>query len=161
MRNLVINGVENDYYLVSEDGKVFNRDGRLLKAHLTNNGYYRVKLSCNCKRGMYLVHRLVAEAYLLNPHNYPIVNHKNNDRGDNRAVNLEWCDNSHNQKQRFKTARGTKCKPVLQYSMNGEFIKEWETPRDAFLTLGIQAQNIAKVCRGERKSSGGYIWRYK
>lgn len=161
MRNIVINGEVNLYYLISEDGKVFNIDGKEMTLFKTKNGYVRVKLSRGVKRGMYLVHRLVAETYINNDDMFPIVNHKNNIRHDNRVSNLEWCDNSYNQKQRFLNIRGTKSKPVIQYTLDGCFVKEWSTPKEVYEVLGIQAQNISKVCRGVRKQTGGFVWRYK
>lgn len=134
-----------------------------MKQFKTYNGYMRVKLSVDCRRGMYLVHRIVAETYLDNPNNYPIVNHKNNMRSDNNVDNLEWATNSMNQLQRYKDGRhrGTKCKPVLQIDRyTGESIKQFDSPLFAEQELGICRQNICKVCNGSRNHAGGYFWKY-
>ena len=52
-------------------------------------------------------------------------------------------------------------KPVLQYNLDGEFIKEWSSPIDIHKELGYNKSNIANVCRGVAKTAHGFIWRYK
>ncbi len=125
--------------------------------HRGYNGYDRVKLSRGCKRGMYLVHRLVAETFLDNPENYPIVNHLNSCRHDNRVENLEWTTNSKNQLQRFRENgfKGTNRKAVKQIDPEtGDVVKIWETMQET----GIN--NVSAVCRGVRPLAGGYYWEY-
>ena len=51
-------------------------------------------------------------------------------------------------------------KKILQYTKSGEFIKEWVSAIEAARELGIARSNICKCCKGERKSAGGYVWRY-
>lgn len=60
------------------------------------NTYEIIQLSKNKTRKSFQVHRLVAEAFLPNPHNYPIVNHKDFNRLNNNVDNLEWCTQKHN-----------------------------------------------------------------
>ena len=67
-----------------------------MKPAKTKGGYLRLPLTINNKAKSYLVHRLVALAFIPNPNNYPEVNHKNEDKTDNRVENLEWCDRSYN-----------------------------------------------------------------
>ena len=76
--------------------------GRILKQRYNHKGYMRVGITIDGKRAMKSVHMLVAQTFIANPDNLPQVNHKNCDRGDNRVSNLEWCDNSYNQKYREK-----------------------------------------------------------
>lgn len=157
---MLVNGIDTPFYTITPEGKVYNSEGHLMSQILTHDGYYRVKLSKGVKRSMYRVNRLVAENFIPNPNNYPIVNHLNNIRTDNRVENLEWCDNSKNQKQRFINSQGTKAKKVEMLDLNGSLIKVYSTPLEAFKETGIQRQNIAKVARGERNSAGGFLWRY-
>lgn len=159
MKPLIIDDVENPFYFITEDGDVYNKEGKLLTKHSTD-GYYRVKLSRGCKRGMYRVNRLVAMTFIPNPNNYPIVHHIDGDRLNNKVSNLEWVDNSNNQIERFKIYPGTKCKPVFQLDLEGNIIHEFESPIHAEDATGIARQNISKVCRGKRKTAGGYKWRY-
>ena len=53
-----------------------------------------------------------------------------------------------------------KYKKILQYTKSGEFVREWASAMEAQRELGIPQSNICKCCKGERKSAGGYIWKY-
>lgn len=89
----------NTNYLVSEDGKVYNKKtGRYLKqTNIGWGGYYRVQLGT--KNGSpKLVHRLVAEIYLPNPENKPEVNHIDGNKLNNHVSNLEWVTAKENAK---------------------------------------------------------------
>jgi hypothetical protein len=85
-------------YEVSNMGNVRNRlTGKCLKQGLNNGGYYHVSLVSDCKKSKTLrVHRLVAGAFIDNPHNKKIVDHINNVRNDNRRENLRWATNHEN-----------------------------------------------------------------
>ena len=52
-------------------------------------------------------------------------------------------------------------KPILQYTKEGQFIKEWIGTREAERVLGINQSNITQCCKGTRKSAGGFVWKYK
>ena len=99
----VFRSVENyDNYAVSSFGRVKNtKTGRILKAGLNRNGYFIVMLCENAIKKTYLVHRLVACAFIDNPDNKECVDHKNNDRTSNQLTNLRWAttkENSQNNK---------------------------------------------------------------
>lgn len=66
------------------------RKGRLLRQHIKNNGYLQVTLTLNNKRKYYNVHRLVAQAFILNSNNLEQVNHKDENKQNNNVNNLEW-----------------------------------------------------------------------
>ena len=51
-------------------------------------------------------------------------------------------------------------KPILQYTKDGEFIKEWIGAREAARFLGIYQSHISDCCKGKRKSAGGFVWSY-
>ena len=161
MKHIVVNGELNTNYYADEEGTIYTAEKIPMSLHRMDNGYLRVKLSKGCKRGLYLVHRVIAETFIPNPEGLPVVHHKDDTRDNNRVTNLEWCDNSYNQKQRFKTHKGTKRKPVAQIDLQTlEVIKIWESPIDATRELGVAYQNISKVCSGLRRSAGGFFWKY-
>ena len=96
-------------YLISDDGQVFNMDTRSLLKPCKQyvQGRYYVKLKDgNSKRKNYFIHRLVAEAFIPNPHGLETVNHINEDKTDNRVENLEWMTRKDN------LAYGTRAKRI-------------------------------------------------
>ena len=85
-------------YVVSNLGRVRSIgyvEDRILKQCL-NKGYFIVTLSKCKKHTHFSVHRLVAEAFIPNPNNLPMINHRNEIKTDNRVENLEWCDCKYN-----------------------------------------------------------------
>lgn len=90
-------------YHITKEGKVYSSNINAFLAPFNCAGYLRVNLSKNNKYKKYLIHRLVAEAYLDNTDNKPIVNHINGKKSDNRLENLEWCNNSENMLHAYKT----------------------------------------------------------
>ena len=69
---------------------------QLLKLRKVTKGYLQVALWKNRKRKDFMVHKLVAEAFIPNPNNYPQINHKDEDKTNNCVENLEWCTNEYN-----------------------------------------------------------------
>lgn len=117
-------------------------------------------MSLRGNKNKYLsIHRIVANAFLDNPNNYPVVNHKNEIKDDNRVENLEWCTYKYNNMYNNKSKKN--CIAISQYDSEGNFIKDWESARQVYRQLKIQYKNICKCCKGERKKAGGFIWKYK
>lgn len=87
-------------YFVSEDGKVFSKKrGKIIELKpLTkgHDGYEKVRLYDGGKRKDFFVHRLVAEAFIENPNNLPIINHIDENKSNNNVRNLEWCTKKYN-----------------------------------------------------------------
>ena len=136
---------------------------RIVKTTYPKNGWYPY-LSL-CKNGIYKnysIHRLLAEVFIPNPNNYPVINHIDGNKQNNSLDNLEWCTYSHNNKEacRLKLNKGT-AKTTLQFDKNGNFIKEWFSTRVAEKELNITNGKISQCCIGNRKSAGGFVWKYK
>lgn len=87
-------------YQVSSEGRVKNAYGHVLKPETAKNGYKRVTLF---DRKKFQVHRLVALAFIPNPDNKEVVNHRNGVKADNRVENLEWATWSENEKHAYAT----------------------------------------------------------
>ena len=78
------------------------RNHRILKQCDNGEGYLQVCLYKNKKKRMFKVHRLVGISFIENPNNYPLIDHINRDRTDNRIENLRWCNYSTNNFNKFK-----------------------------------------------------------
>ena len=81
--------------------KIITKNEKIVSSYKNKDGYSVVQLYKNNKRKLKLVHRLVAEAFIPNPNNYPYVNHKDGNKANNCVDNLEWCNNSMNQLHAF------------------------------------------------------------
>lgn len=149
-------------YEISDDGRVWsNKSNRWLTPRDNGTGYLYVGLKTDKQHNHY-IHRLVAEAFVPNPSNLPCVNHKDEDKTNNRADNLEWCTyeennnyGTHNEKIADKASIA-----IYQLDSDGNIIAEWKSAKEAGKALGIANQNIAKVLKGKRNKAGGYGWKY-
>lgn len=152
----------NGFYQVTTEGEVISPNG-LKTQEKSYNGYLRVSLWNKGKGKHHLVHRLVAEAFIPNPDNLPMVNHIDGNKRNNNVSNLEWCNLSQNMIHAHRngliTVRTTK---VIQYTKDMQFVKAWESVTEASTTLHINHGNIVTVCNQNtpRKYAGGFIWRY-
>lgn len=149
------------------------RKGKQLKLILFNNGYYFVNLSKNGKIHSYAVHRLVAKTFISNPNNLPIINHIDGNKLNNNINNLEWCTYSHNIQEAFRLGLSkpiwkgkfdknhNRSKKIIQYDLNGNVIKEWNSIAEASRQLNIEQKNISACCRKKIKTFKKFIWRFK
>lgn len=164
-------------YQVSDYGRVKSlprqgtqtKEERILKPEKTKKGYLQVHLCKNGKVKVFRVNRLVAIAFVPNPENKPEVNHKDTNKENNHASNLEWNTRSENQLHAYKTGiqrpklskDNILSKKVLQYDLEGNFIKEWNCTKDIQRELNIKNQYISACCLGKTKTTHNYIFRYK
>lgn len=169
-------------YQVSNWGRVkslnYHRTGReeLIQPVIVKC-YLQVCLYKDGKPKRFLIHRLVASAFLENPENLPQVNHKDEDKTNNfvgtqeneyKDGNLEWCSNEYNTNYGTRNERVSKkminneklSKPVFQFTKTGDFIREWESTMECGRN-GFDQGHVAACCRGEQKSHKGFIWKYK
>lgn len=95
-REVIIDSEETNYE-VSDLGRVRRKNNRrILKPAKHKEGYLIIRLRHKGKTITEYIHRLVAKAFIENPNDYGIVNHKDEDREHNAAINLEWCNRRYN-----------------------------------------------------------------
>ena len=160
-------------YQVSNLGNILSLNYRNTgRAELMNpwedkDGYLKIGLRKNRKTDFILVHRLVAQTFLPNPDNLPQVNHKDENKANNRVENLEWCDGKYNHNygtinQRISKANtnGKLSKPVLQLSLTGELIREYPSANECGRN-GFERSGVIRCCNGEQKTHKGFKFIYK
>lgn len=167
-------------YQVSNYGMVsslnYKRTGKtnVLRNNEIRGGYLYVYLHKNGKRKMFLVHRLVAQAFIPNLFDEHQVNHKDENKHNNfcgtpendfNDGNLEWCSSSYNinygtriERVVEKMTNGKQSKPILQLTKNGELVREWPSIQEAGRN-GFEPGNVVNCCRGKLKSHKGYLWK--
>ena len=151
---------------------------------VNNYGYKWVELSNGIERKQLLIHRLVALAFIDNPLNYPIINHKDENPLNCTADNLEWCTNKYNVEysmerhpERFITVKTSKRferakrdfyklktkysnTHINQFSLKGEFIKQWLNFAELKHIKNYNSTSIKECCEGKRKTAYGYKWEF-
>ena len=154
-------------YLVSDEGEVYSlprivnngrgtyvTGGRVLKPGKRAQYYSFVILSNGENIEHKSLHRLVAEAFIPNPNDYPEVNHIDENPDNNAANNLEWCTRQYN-------IDYSKSKKVSQWTMGGEKVAEYKSIAFASQISGINRKAINNALVGWSKTAGGYIWKYE
>lgn len=177
-------------YQVSNFGNVKRVRSNILKNQIRKDGYEYVTLCKHNKRSKFLVHRLVAEAFL-DKNNFKCMPYENRQEIDldtlqvnhilddfenkrnNNINNLEWCTSKYNcnyGNRNSKLAQITPkkaqhnkemCKTVYQYDLNGNLIQKWESAVEVEKQLGYASSNVASCCRGKYSTMYGYAWRYE
>ena len=167
------------FYQVSNFGNVKSLNWRghgickNLTPKLLNSGRYAVQLAKGGKTSYFLIHRLVATAFIPNPYGFTEINHIDEDPTNNKVDNLEWCNHLYNvrcflknhpnhSKQRKATAKYGKRlgMQIEQLTLSGEVVKRWENSRTVYVQTGMSDWSISKCCRGQQKTAYGYKWRY-
>lgn len=168
-------------YQVSNIGRVRSlghdkwHKGRILKPIIDGKGaYFYVGLFKNGKRKGESIHRIVATAFIPNPKNLPCVNHKDENKQNNKAENLEWCDYSYNATygearfknviQRTKNNSRNRELPVLMKDENGNIIARFRSCFEASRVMGVSRVTIRRCCinrrNGKNHHAGGYCFEY-
>lgn len=126
-------------------------------------GYYTVTVVRD--DGKYVttaVHILIARTWLKNPDDLPVVNHRDGNKKNNSVRNLEYTTHSANSKHAHDTGLiETLKRPVIQLSLEKEFMREYPSITEAARQTGLSGGLIGNVCRGNRGTAGKCIWRFK
>ena len=150
-------------YSVDTDGNVISHKREcLFRKPQKCYKYERVGLVNEEGLRLYRVHQLVALAFIPNPDNYKQINHIDGNPHNNKVSNLEWCSAAHNIRHTSYKYKGgkNKQKPLLCYTLDGEFVGEFASGNQAALSLNIYANSIYLVARGVMHSKHGYVFAY-
>ena len=126
---------------------------KILDGYDYGHGYLYVELCKDGKSKFCRINRLVAQAFLENPNNLPEVNHKDENRQNNRVDNLEWCTRQYN-------IEYSKAKAVIGIKKVSGLILEFPSLMEAERQTGINHGNICRCLKGNLKSAGGFYWMY-
>lgn len=167
-KRLIYQGKDlGDYYLVSDTGEIINAKTDLIrKKNINHEGYYFISISLGSREDKPTIkcHRAVAESFIPNPHNYPVVNHKDGNKLNNNIDNLEWCTYSENNKHAFKIglSRIAWCRKINQLDKDtGEIINTFDSIKEAFHGLDKKYTGTIGDCiRGRINTAYGYKWEY-
>lgn len=158
--------VDYPMYEISSFGRVrsyYNgRYGRRLTPKILSNkidrvGYSFIHLKNSNGRKPLRIHRLVAEAFIPNPHQLPEVNHLDENKQNNNVCNLEWSSRLHN--VRYSRVWETNQTAIRQYDTNHNFIKTWESMSEAARFYNITPQTLFNSIKNKWKGAG-YYWEY-
>lgn len=152
-----------DSYQASTLGNIRRKHSKTTLRTCLREGYPSVCLSKENKKKTFHVHRLVALTFVKNPKNLEFVNHKDLDRTNNRLANLEWIstrDNVIHAIENRKDYVGNSLK-VIKYDLHGKYLDTYNSIKEAGFKNNCCAKKISAVCKGKRKTTGGYIWKYQ
>lgn len=142
-------------YQVSSHGRIRGKDGKMRKGSICS-GYNDHKLGGK----HYKTHRLVAQLFLPNPDKKPFVNHKDGDHLNNHVENLEWVTNAENIQHAYDTGLHPGRKPIVQITEDGRIIELYDSATRAAKELGLSQSDVSAVCRGKRKQTNEYYFRF-
>ena len=154
-----------DRTIIGKDGIAQRHRGVLLAQTEINSGYLAVHLREPGVSRRLLVHRAVAEAFLRNPDNYDYVNHKDENRKNNRVENLEWCTAIYNANYGHAKERLSKShinhpsfsKKVVMMTRDGVRLQVFSSVNEASRVTGISSPQISRCCRGEHYLAGSAV----
>lgn len=157
-------------YEVSDQGRVRSlkrntTNGKILIPIKNKSCYLNVHLSIDGISRLFRLHRLVAFAFPEICGEYfegAVCNHKNENKLDNRAENLEWCTPKYNTNwgTGLKRMAQKLSKSVAQYTIDGVLIAIYSSTAEAARQTGYSQSHICKCCQGKQQIAYGYVWRY-
>lgn len=161
-----VRSVDRYIYNTSNFGnnKVSFYKGKIMKPSKREKGYLGICLTKQNKQQSFLIHRLVAKAFIQNPNNLPQVNHIDENKANNQVFNLEWCDNKYNVNYGNCILNMSKSRINNMYNQKPVRCIEtgaiYSNSNDAQRKTNVYARNIRANCNGTYKSAGKLHWEW-
>lgn len=150
----------NDNYMVSNLGRIKSvRFNKILTPKINWDGYHRIQIWKNNKCNMVSWHRVVAQTWVDNPDNKPIINHIDGVKDNNHPSNLEWVTQQENIQHAWETGlakRESKFLPVLAYDPDGNLIGKYDDFRDIEDELNIDYFAVRTSILKNGKTQDGF-----
>lgn len=147
-------------YAVSNLGRIMNTKTKKIKTLCHDKyGYLTVSLWKNNKEKNLKVHRLVAFMFVDGWFENAVVNHKDEVKDNNVYFNLEWCTVAYNNEYNDRQKRCQK--KVSLFSLEGKYIRDFESVKEASEYFGKRAGNLVSHLKGKQKTFSGHILKYK
>lgn len=148
---------EYKHHYIDTEGNVYSNYNGVINKLKTfydrDNRYEYIVISENAKRKHHAIHRLVAEAFVPNPLDYPEIHHKDNDTHNNHVDNLEWCTRQYNVKQSYKTMPSNRNYVSCDLYKNDKFIKNFNGIKPAAEyaaeVYGVSYSSLAKYLHSQ------------
>lgn len=155
-------------YEVSNYGRIRSNNPKthknpiIMRQYPDKDGHLKIRLYLNGSVKNFFVHRIVASAFIPNPQQLPVVNHKDENPANNHVDNLEWCTVQENTIYNNMPDRRADAlrRPIVQMDMSGTVIRVWSGQAQIQAETGFCGSNICGVCKGKRKSANGFKWAY-
>lgn len=146
---------------VIQQGREQKYSGRIIQPYVNNSGYLMVSISRGNNKKRFTVHYLVASAFIPNPHNFPQINHINENKLDNNVSNLEWCSIKYNinygtctYRRAIKMGKG-----VARYKKDGQLVDMYYSIHEACRKTGIARASISSCLKGRMITAGNCFWK--
>lgn len=147
-------------YLISDYGRIKSlgtystcKKGGLRKLTPKKSGYVETFLFDDGRKERVSIHVLVAKAFVPNPKNLPMVNHKDENPSNNYYKNLEWCDNKYN-------IRYSRAKAIDVYTKDGVFVETINVLSDVAAKYNMPKRNVSRCCKMHYNTRSGFTFRY-
>lgn len=151
-----LKGYENEYS-IAKDGRILSKlTDQYVRTSIDSNGYLKVTLWKDGARQTARVHILVAQQFIPNPDNLPVINHIDGDKTNPNYTNLEWCTQQENVQHAFRTGLTTKTSNKKVVRGDG---RVYGSLTEAAKENGITKSAISKAIHGTRKTAGGFTWK--
>jgi len=146
-------------YFAQSDGNIYScKTNKVICKWIDNTGYFQVVLYKNKKRCHVRVHRVIAEIFVKNPNNLPMVNHKDADKRNNLPNNLEWVNNKENTQHGYDKGvyPKTRCVPVVAINKETFEQLQFDSIRQCAEQLKINRKTLSSIIKCNKPNNSNY-----